>query len=209
MQGFTLSPTGLSSLSYNGRRTKLICRVGLPIAASILLSFAFACAIPFAALATFAALKFRRREALLSIGAVWLINQAVGYGCLNYPRTPESFAWGIALGGATYAALIVAMEIASRLQDTASLLKTLLTFAAAFATFKAFLFGILFAISGDSIAFSWLVFKRIVVINAATFPALLVFNYLLNWLTQPTSHWATDERFRAWYEQNRDRVVMQ
>lgn len=207
MQGFTLSPTELSSLSSNGSRPKLICRVGLPIVVSIPLSFAYACAIPFAALSTFAALKFRRREALLSLGAVWLINQAVGYGCLNYPRTPESFAWGVALGVATYAALIVAMRIARRLQKTDGLLKTLMTFAVAFATFKAFLFGMSFAIPGGNIAFSWPVFKKIAVINAATFLALLVFNYLLNWLSQPTSHWATDERSRAWYEQNRDRVV--
>lgn len=207
MQGFTLSPTGLSSLSSNDNRTKLICRVGLPIVASVLFSFALACATPFAALAAFAAFKFRPREALLSIGAVWLINQAVGYGCLNYPRTPESFTWGIALGVASYAALMVAMRIAGRLQNTAGLLKTVLTFAVAFATFKAFLFGISFAIPGGSLAFSWPVFKKIVVINVVTLLALLVFNYLLNWLTQPTSHWATDERSRAWYEQNRDRVV--
>jgi hypothetical protein len=51
-----------------------------------------------AALAAFAALKLKSREAVLSIGGVWLINQLVGFGCSNYPRTPECVAWGIGMG---------------------------------------------------------------------------------------------------------------
>ena len=49
------------------------------------LSTFFACATPFAALATLAALKLGRRDAITVIGLVWLANQVIGYGFLGYP----------------------------------------------------------------------------------------------------------------------------
>jgi hypothetical protein len=32
--------------------------------------------------------------------ALWLADQIVGYAIHGYPRTPESFAWGAAIGAA-------------------------------------------------------------------------------------------------------------
>ena len=51
---------------------------------SIALSRAFACATPFAALATLAALTMGGRDAVLLVGFVWAANQAVGFGLLHY-----------------------------------------------------------------------------------------------------------------------------
>lgn len=176
--------------------------------ASALLSFAYACAMPFTAMATYAALKLRPRDALTSIAAAWLINQVIGYRCLNYPQTPESFAWGIALGVATYAALILAMQIASRFQKTEGLIATLLAFVAAFAAFKALLFGTSFVIAGGRTAFSWPAFEKIMVINAATLPVLFALNSLLSFIIRPTARLAVaDARTQAWYEHVQDRVV--
>src|ERR1700709_2513654 len=62
------------------------------------LSTFFACATPFAALATLAALKLGRRDAITVIGLVWLANQAIGYGLLGYPWTWDSAAWGLSIG---------------------------------------------------------------------------------------------------------------
>src|SRR5262245_9509617 len=71
-------------------------------------SLAFACAAPFAAVAGLAAVTLSRREALLTVAALWIGNQAVGFGLLNYPWTANTLAWGAAIGAAalagTYAA---------------------------------------------------------------------------------------------------------
>jgi hypothetical protein len=66
--------------------------------ASIGFSLIFACATPFVALVTLAALNMDRRDAFIVTGAVWLANQAVGYGVLDYPRTFDSYAWGGGIG---------------------------------------------------------------------------------------------------------------
>ena len=52
---------------------------------SIGFSLVFACATPFVALVTLAALTMSRRDAFIVTGAVWLANQAVG---LRHPRLP-------------------------------------------------------------------------------------------------------------------------
>ena len=52
--------------------------VVLVVTSGISLSTFFACATPFAALATLAALKLGRREAIAVIGLVWAANQTIG-----------------------------------------------------------------------------------------------------------------------------------
>jgi hypothetical protein len=44
----------------------------------------------------------RKREAFALTGANWFANQIIGYGCLHYPRTWDSFAWGAAIGIAPF-----------------------------------------------------------------------------------------------------------
>jgi hypothetical protein len=138
------------SLSDSPRQ---IIAIGILVIASLIFSFAFTCAIPLAALAAFAALKLKSREAILSIGAVWLINQLVGFGCLNYPRTPECFAWGIGMGVAACLALAIAIQTVKRFHATEDAATTIIAFVGAFITFKAFIFGLGFALPSG--AFSW------------------------------------------------------
>ncbi|MEF3367128.1 hypothetical protein V3H18_11345 [Methylocystis sp. 9N] len=68
------------------------------IVASVLSSFALACAIPLAGFATVAALTSKRRAALLLTGAVWLANQSVGFLFQHYPTDASTLAWGAGLG---------------------------------------------------------------------------------------------------------------
>ena len=68
------------------------------VAASVLFSFAWACALPLAGFAAVAALTSTRRAALLLTGAVWLTNQAMGFLFLHYPTDPTTLFWGGALG---------------------------------------------------------------------------------------------------------------
>ena len=65
---------------------------------SLFFTLGFACAVPLAAFAAISAISFGRRNALLATGAVWLANQAIGFGFMHYPLDAETLAWGGALG---------------------------------------------------------------------------------------------------------------
>ena len=86
----------LLALSSPASRTTLSI-VALAIF-SLLFTLGFACAVPLAAFAAISAMSFDRRTALLATGAVWLGNQAVGFGFMHYPIDGETLAWGGALG---------------------------------------------------------------------------------------------------------------
>ena len=58
--------------------TRRIAWIVFLTGASLAFSYVFACAAPFAALATLAALNLRRPDAFILTGLVWLANQAVG-----------------------------------------------------------------------------------------------------------------------------------
>jgi hypothetical protein len=70
--------------------------LGVLVAAGAVLTMAFACVTPFAAFAAIAAVTLSRRDAVLLAVALWLANQAVGYGVLHYPWNARSAAWGLA-----------------------------------------------------------------------------------------------------------------
>lgn len=95
--------------------------IGLLGGSSIAFSLIFACAAPFAALVALAALNMNRRDALIVSGPAWTANQAVGCGLLGYPHTPNSYAWGLAIGIAVLLALLSAQSIGARLPVAAPL----------------------------------------------------------------------------------------
>ncbi len=74
-------------------------------------SLAYACIFPFVAFAVVCAATMSARAALRTVGAVWLLNQAIGYGVLGYPHTADSFGWGLAIVVAALAATVVAIAI--------------------------------------------------------------------------------------------------
>ena len=130
---------------------------------SVLFSLALACAAPFAALATVSALGLRRGSALALVGTAWLANQAVGYGLLNYPRTPDSFAWGAAIGVAALTATLAVLGwrrwiVSPRLAWSAG-------FAMAFAIYEGLLFAATAILPSGDAAFSLAVVGRILLVN--------------------------------------------
>lgn len=102
------------------------------VVASLAGSLVFACVTPFAAFAAVAAMTLRRRAALITVAGIWLANQAVGYGVLHYPITPNSVAWGIALGLSALAATIAVRAILSRVSDRGGLVRYAAGLGAAF-----------------------------------------------------------------------------
>lgn len=85
---------------------------GILASVTLVGSYGLACIFPFAALAALAALTLDRRNGALLVAAVWLGNQAVGYGLLDYPWDSYSAGRGVALGLGALAAFFAAKAVA-------------------------------------------------------------------------------------------------
>ena len=148
--------------------------IGLLGGASIGFSLVFACATPFVALVTLAALTMNRRDAFIVTGAVWLANQAVGYGILGYPRTFDGYAWGVAIGITVLLALVVARAIGEQFERRGPIVSTGLAFLSAFAVYELALYAASFWLSSSDTAFSWATVGYILQVNALGLGGLLV-----------------------------------
>ena len=157
-----------------GRLTWLL----LLIAASAGLTTWFACITPFVAFGVIAATTLPRRSALCLTVAVWIANQAVGYGILHYPWTVDSTAWGVAIGGATVIGLFTAHWTAARLRSLRSPVQTLATFVSAFALYELTLYAAAVSILGGNGAFAPGIVAQVFLVNAVTLVGLYGLNQL-------------------------------
>jgi hypothetical protein len=143
-------------------------------------SVSFACAMPFAALATLAALGLRRRDATAALAVAWIGNQVVGYGLLGYPRTFESIGWGVAIGVAT----LLAFEAARAGRDFASLSGGLamaaVAFAAAFVAYEGALLAATLVLPGSDAAFSAAVVGYVLQTNLLGLAVLALIRLLID-----------------------------
>lgn len=146
--------------------------------ASIALSSKLSCATPFAALATLAALQMKRTDGVLMIAVVWLANQAVGYGFLNYPHNAQSYIWGLGIGIAALAALGAATGVASKLASLGQIAMTALALAAAFVVYEGVLFAMTAVMPVSDAAFAPSVVGQIALVNALVLPGLIGLHYI-------------------------------
>lgn len=144
--------------------------IALIVGSGIGFSFFFACATPFAALATLAALKVERRDTIAIVGLVWLANQVIGYSVLGYPWTWDSAAWGLAIGASGLLALLAAIALAP---TRSAPLAVSLPFIGAFATYELSLYGAACVLPGGAGAFSAAVVQQIFLVNLAALAGLL------------------------------------
>src|SRR5262245_37382749 len=151
--------------------------IGLIAAVTIASSLVFACATPLAALATVPAVT-DRRGALRLVAVAWLANQVVGYAVLGYPRTFESYAWGVALGAGALVALGGARLIAGALSASAGLVRVAIAFAGAFIVYESALFATALVLGTGTAAFSSPIVFRIFEINVVALVALLALHWL-------------------------------
>ena len=144
---------------------------------TIVSSLVFACASPFAALATVAALHMNRRDAFVVTGITWAANQAVGYGLLHYPQTWDSVCWGVAIFAGAIVATAVAAAVGATLRSFGRALTVLAAFAAAFAAYEVTLFAATAVLPSDAGAFGLLVVLYILKVNALALAGLLVLQF--------------------------------
>jgi hypothetical protein len=139
-------------------------------------SLFFACATPFAALATLAALNMDRRDGAAAVVLAWLANQAIGYGMLGYPWTWDSFAWGGAIGLAALLGYVAARALSS---DQPVRLAVSLPFVAAFAAYEIALYMAGFALGTEPSAFAFAVVRQILEVNIVALIGLWAVSQLL------------------------------
>jgi hypothetical protein len=161
--------------AYVARRWAWIALLG---GASIGFSLVFACATPFVALVTLAALTMSRRDAFIVTAAVWLANQAVGYGVLDYPRTFDSYAWGVAIAMAVLLALLAARAVGEQFAQRGPIVSTGVAFLSAFAVYELVLYAASFWLSSSDTAFSWATVGYILQVNALGLVSLIVLKFV-------------------------------
>jgi len=71
-------------------------------------NIAYTCTLPFVTIGIIAGTTLTRQRAMVSASMIWLANQIFGYVWHNYPRTPDSFAWGVVLGIGTVGVALLA-----------------------------------------------------------------------------------------------------
>ena len=158
----------LSTLPMTNRRALWAATF---IAASIILSFGWACALPLAGFAAVAALTASRREALLLTGAVWFANQAVGFLFLHYPTDAMTLFWGGALGVIALLSCESAGLLARRFPGFAG---ALAAFLAAFVVYESLILAVTAATGPGVDHFTAPVVTRIFLINLGAFVVLLM-----------------------------------
>lgn len=159
--------------------------IALIVSTGICLSTVFACVTPFAALATLAALKLGRRDAIGIMALIWMANQAIGYGLLGYPWTWNSAAWGVAIGISAGLAFAAARGLSTtRPAPFAISLPAL----AAFAAFELGLYGAGFVLPGADGAFAASVVWQVFRLNAITLVGLMAAHRLAMLVAYPAWH---------------------
>lgn len=134
-------------------------------------SLFYACATPFAAIATLAGTKLERNSGLAVLLLAWATNQFVGYTMLNYPVTASSVAWGGAIGIAAVAGLHAARMLSSRMGGVGFIA---VAFTGSFAAYEGVLYATGLILGGAQEAFTSAIVLQIFKINAISLVALLV-----------------------------------
>ena len=148
--------------------------------ASVGLSFVFACATPFVALATLAAIKMSRRSGLSIMIVAWLANQIVGYEFLGYPRTSDSLMWGVAIGASAlvgFCAARVSMGSSSH-----GVVRGIIGFSAAFVGYESLLYAAQLPLGSSAEGFSLSVIGYISATNVVALIGLLSVHRLGTWI---------------------------
>jgi hypothetical protein len=146
--------------------------LGLLVAISAAITIVFTCVTPFAAFAVIAAVTVSRRDAVMLAVALWLTNQAVGFGLLHYPWTASTLAWGVALGVAAVIGTLAALWTFRRLGSLRPLARSVAAFLVAFVLYQLTLFAAAVSWLGGADMFAPGIVSQVLLINAVTLAGL-------------------------------------
>jgi hypothetical protein len=130
---------------------------------SAISSWEFACITPFVAFAVAAGYALSARAALLTVMAIWLVNQAIGFAVLNYPGTIDTILWGFAIGAAALlAAVLACVTLRFGLRNNVTAIGA--AFVLAFGAYEGGLFLVTFALGGQD-AFTPAIVGHVALLN--------------------------------------------
>jgi hypothetical protein len=141
------------------------------VALSAVSSWEFACITPFVAFAVAAGYALSPRAALLTMAAIWLANQAIGFAVLGYPWTVDTILWGFAIGMAVLVAAAFAGG-ALRLGIRNNLTAIATAFVLAFGAYEGGLFLVTFGLGGRE-AFTPAIVGHVALLNLGWTVALI------------------------------------
>lgn len=153
--------------------------LALLIIAIAALTTGYACITPFAAFAVIAATTLSRRDAVMLAAALWLTNQVVGFGVLDYPWTASTLAWGVAIGAAAVIATLAAYRAIGRLATVHVLARLAAGFVAAFVLYEVVLYAVAVSMLGGTEAFAPAIVGQVLFANAVTLAGLVALHRLV------------------------------
>jgi hypothetical protein len=153
--------------------------IGTLVAVSAGLTATYTCIVPFAALGVAAAMTLSGRQALVCTAAVWLANQAAGFGLMSYPWTLNTIGWGAAIGVAAVAGTLAAQWLLRRLAGVRSSVQTVIAFVMAFAVYQSALYGAAVAVLGGTAALAPGIIVQVLGVNLVVLVGLWGLNQLL------------------------------
>lgn len=168
-----MMPDPTAAFATSNRR---LVWAALMLAASLAFTLGFACAVPFAAFGAIAAMTLPRRDALLLAGAVWLVNQVIGYAVLHYPWDAMTVAWGAILGTVAVASTLAAQ---AAIRPGGRVQSAFAGFAAAFVVYEGALYLVSAAVMGGTEIYTASGTARILAINVVAFAGLWAASLLL------------------------------
>jgi hypothetical protein len=126
-------------------------------------SWEFACITPFVAFAVAAGYALSARAAVLTVAAIWLVNQAIGFAVLNHPGTVDTIVWGFAIGAAALlAAVLACATLRFELRNNVTAVGG--AFVLAFGAYEGGLFLVTFALGGQD-AFTPAIVGHVALLN--------------------------------------------
>lgn len=144
----------------------------LLVAVSAISSSLFACVTPFPALAVAAAYVLPARVAAATALAVWLANQAIGFGFLHYPWDQNTILWGFGIGAAAVVATGLASSVLRQMRH-GIVLATGAALLVAFVAYEIALFLVALVLGGQE-AFAASIIGQFALLNLAWTVGLIV-----------------------------------
>ena len=151
----------IGSVAFVARQTWFVPVMLVVISA--VSSWEFACITPFVAFAVAAGYALPARVAVLTVMAIWLVNQAIGFGVIGYPWTVDTILWGSANGtAALLAAVLACATLRLGLRNNVTAIGA--AFVSAFGAYEGGLFVVTFALGGQD-AFTPAVVGHVALLN--------------------------------------------
>lgn len=147
-------------------------------------SLALSCVAPLCALAVALAATVRLRASLGIMTLVWLANQAIGFTLFHFPRTANSFWWGIAIGVAAWMTAIAAHALMGRTSSWSGPVRLSVALMVTFVLYESVLWLAALILGGRDM-FTASIVMQVALINSAWLVGIILLNEIAAAICRP------------------------